>query len=98
MRLWSGMIRRGISQWEEASMKRENRMSTLLVMDRTGHSTFEFDPSDSTAVAEAMERFQALIERGYTASERTGTGTQRKVTEFDPHRTETLFHPRLVGG
>ncbi len=76
----------------------ENRMSTLLVMDQTGHSTFEFDPCDSTAVAEAIERFQALIEQGYTASERTGKGTQRKVTEFDPHRAETLFHPRLVGG
>ena len=79
-------------------MKSENHLSTLLVMHRTGHSTFEFDPRDSTAVVAAMERFQALIERGYTASERTGTGTQRKVTEFDPHRTETLFHPRLVGG
>jgi hypothetical protein len=79
-------------------MKNENRMSTLLVMDRTGHSTFEFDPNDSTAVGEAMERFQALIEQGYTASECTGKGTQRKVTEFDPHRIETLFHPRLVGG
>jgi hypothetical protein len=79
-------------------MKNENRMSTLLVMDMTGHSTFEFDPTDSTAVGEAMERFQVLIEQGYTASERTGKGTQRKVTEFDPHRTETLFHPRLVGG
>jgi len=76
----------------------ENRMSALLVMDQTGHSTFEFDPNDSAAVGEAMERFQALIEQGYIASERTGTGTQRKVTEFDPHRTETLFHPRLVGG
>jgi hypothetical protein len=79
-------------------MKNENRTSTLLVMDRTGHSTFEFDPNDSTAVGAAMEQFQALIEQGYTASEHTGKGTQRKVTEFDPYRTETLFHPRLVGG
>jgi hypothetical protein len=79
-------------------MKNLNRMSTLLIMDQSGHSTFEFDSSDSTAVEEAMERFQALIEQGYTASERTGAGTQRKVTEFDPHRTETLFHPRLMGG
>jgi hypothetical protein len=79
-------------------MKNEKGMSTLLVMDRTGHSTFEFDPDDRTAVGEAMERFQALIEQGYTACERTGKGTQCKVTEFDPHRTETLFHPRLVGG
>jgi hypothetical protein len=76
----------------------ENRMSTLLVMDQTGHSTFAFDPCDSTAVEEAMERFQALTEQGYTASERTGNGAQRKVTEFDPRRAETLFHPRLVGG
>jgi hypothetical protein len=79
-------------------MKNKNRNSVLLVMDQTGHSAFEFEPSDGSAVGEAMARFGALIDQGYTASERTGTGTQRKVTEFDPHRTETLFHPRLVGG
>ena len=73
-------------------------MSALLIMDHTGHSTFEFDPKNSAAVAEAMERFEALIKQGYTAAERTGSGTQRKVTKFDPNRTETMFHPRLIGG
>jgi hypothetical protein len=83
---------------EAPPMPKENRMSALLVMDQTGHSTFEFDPADNAAVAEAMEKFEALIEQGYTAAERTGPGTQRPVKQFDPNRTETLFHPRLVGG
>jgi len=45
-----------------------------------------------------MEKFKALTKEGYTAAERTGPGTQRLVRAFDPNRTETLFHPRIVGG
>jgi hypothetical protein len=45
-----------------------------------------------------MERFNDLTGLGYTATERTGPGTSRKVTEFNPAATEVLFMPRLVGG
>lgn len=51
-------------------------MCVQLVMDRTGESRFEFDPADDAAVAEAMERFKALAELGYTAAERTGRRTR----------------------
>ena len=73
-------------------------MATQIVMDHSGDSRFEFDPADGAAVAEAMERFNELTGHGYTAAERTGSGTARKVTEFDPTATEVLFMPRLVGG
>jgi len=73
-------------------------MSVQLVMDHTGHSTHEFDPKNDASVKEAMEKFKALTKEGYTAAERTGPGTQRLVRAFDPNRTETLFHPRIVGG
>jgi hypothetical protein len=69
-----------------------------LVMDRSGESRFEFDPSDETGVAEAMRRFNELTRLGYTAAERTGLGTSRKVTEFDRTAAEVLFKPRIVGG
>jgi hypothetical protein len=73
-------------------------MAIQIVMDNSGDSRFEFDPADSAGVAEAMERFNELVGRGYTAAERTGPGTSRKVTEFDPTASEVLFMPRLVGG
>jgi hypothetical protein len=73
-------------------------MAIQIVMDNSGDSRFEFDPADSAGVAEAMERFNELAGRGYTAAERTGSGTSRKVTEFDPTAGEVLFMPRLVGG
>jgi hypothetical protein len=67
-------------------------------MDRTGESRFEFDPINDDAVAEAMARFKTLAELGYTAAERTGPGTSRKVTAFDPTAAEVVFIPQLVGG
>jgi hypothetical protein len=73
-------------------------MAIQLVMDRSGESRFEFDPTDNGAVANAMERFKELTGLGYTAAERTGPGTSRKVTAFDPTAAEVLFMPRLVGG
>jgi hypothetical protein len=73
-------------------------MAIQIVMNNSGDSRFEFDPADKAAVAEAMERFKELTGLGYTAAERTGPGTSRRVTEFDPSATEVLFMPRLVGG
>jgi hypothetical protein len=73
-------------------------MAIQLVMDRSGESRFEFDPADKPAVAKAMGRFNELTGLGYTAAERTGPGTSRKVTAFDPTAAEVLFVPRLVGG
>jgi len=73
-------------------------MSVQIIMDRTGESRFEFDPADEAAVAKATERFKELTGLGYTAAEKTGQGTSRKVTEFEPTATEVLFMPRLVGG
>jgi hypothetical protein len=78
--------------------ERRTQMALQIVMDSSGDSRFEFDPADGAAVSEAMERFEVLTAAGYTAAERTGPGTSRKVTEFDPTAAEVLFMPRLVGG
>jgi hypothetical protein len=66
-------------------------MAIQIVVDNSGDSRFEFDPSDLAAVAEAS----AL---GYTAAERTAPGRAREVTEFDPTATEVPFMPGWVGG
>jgi hypothetical protein len=77
---------------------RGDSMTVQIVMDNSGDSRFEFDPTDQASIAEAMQRFEHLTALGYTAAERTGSGMSRKVTTFDPSATEVLFIPRLVGG
>ena len=73
-------------------------MAKQIVMDTTGDTRHEFDPTDAAAVAEASTRFSELIGAGYTAAVRTGSGTSELVRDFDPAANETLFFPRLRGG
>jgi hypothetical protein len=73
-------------------------MAIQIVMDHTGDSRHTFDPSDAEAVAKAEKRFNALMQDGFTAAQRTAAGESRRVTTFDPNVEETLFFPRLVGG
>jgi hypothetical protein len=73
-------------------------MATQIVMDHTGDTRHQFDPTDETAVAEAEARFIELMGAGFTAAERTGPGQSKVVWRFDPTAEETLFIPRLKGG
>jgi hypothetical protein len=47
-------------------------MNTLIVMDHTGDSRHQFDPTNNIEVLEAQSRFHELIKSGYTAAKRTG--------------------------
>ena len=73
-------------------------MAKQIVMDVTGDTRHEFDPTDARAVAEAFARFQTLTSEGFTAAVRTGSSTSELVRDFDPNASETLFFPRLRGG
>jgi hypothetical protein len=73
-------------------------MATQIVMDHTGDTRHEFDPTNAAAVAEAEARFKALTGAGFTAAERTGPGRSKVVGSFDPTAEQTLFIPRLKGG
>ena len=73
-------------------------MPTQIVMDHTGDTRHQFDPSDAAGVAEAEARFKELTGAGFRAAERTGRGQSRVVAKFDPTAKETLFIPRLKGG
>jgi hypothetical protein len=73
-------------------------MATQIVMDQTGDSRHQFDPSDIEGVAKAERRFRKLTGAGFTAAERTAAGESRLVRSFDPSAEETLFFPRLAGG
>jgi hypothetical protein len=73
-------------------------MNTHIVMDMSGDTRHQFDPTDSSAVTEAERRFQELKKAGYIAAKRTGNGRSELVRHFDPTVQETLFIPRLIGG
>jgi hypothetical protein len=73
-------------------------MHTLIVMDHTGDSRHQFDPTNNVEVLDAHRRFRDLSKAGYIAAKRTGNGTAEVIHRFDPTATETLFIPRLVGG
>jgi hypothetical protein len=57
-------------------------MATQIVMDHTGDTRHQFDPTDA----------------GFTAAKRVGDGKSEVLKGFDPTAEETLFIPRLKGG
>jgi hypothetical protein len=73
-------------------------MSTQIVMDATGDTRYEFDPADTTALAEAERRFNELTGVGFTAAVRRGGGRAELIRTFNPAVEETVFFPRLKGG
>jgi hypothetical protein len=80
------------------SDKKETSMARQIVMDRTGDTRHEFDPSDCEALAEAERRFKELTGAGFTAAKRLGDGESELLRSFDPTAEETIFIPRLKGG
>ena len=44
-------------------------MATQIVMDHTGDTRHQFDPSDAAGVAEAEARFKELTGAGFTAAD-----------------------------
>ena len=73
-------------------------MATQIVMDHTGDTRHEFDPTDRQALAEAERRFKQLTGAGFTAAKRLGEGKSELLRSFDPAAEETVFIPRLRGG
>ena len=74
-------------------------MKTHEIMDRTGHTTIEFDEGNAAAIAEANARFRALIGDGYTAATRTkGEHDYDVIRDPNLQRDETLFKARDLGG
>ena len=77
-------------------------MPRHVIMDPSGHSTFEFDGNIKTDLAEAERRFNKLVGKGYIPAEIRGEGTHHVPDKanrvFDPGAEETLFIPALRGG
>ena len=77
-------------------------MPRHIIMDPSGHSTFEFNSKDKLELAEAERRFNKLVARGYTPAEKRGEGTHHVPDKakrvFNPSAEETIFIPALRGG
>lgn len=69
------------------------------IMDRTGHSTLEFDLKSAVDIKAAMARFDALTASGHAAATRkTGETDYIVVKKFQDTQDETLFVPAMQGG
>jgi hypothetical protein len=77
-------------------------MARYIVMDPSGHSTFQFDPSSMADLAEAERRFKDLLQKGYVPAYQGGEGKHHVPVQtartFDSSIEETLFIPALKGG
>ena len=86
--------------WE--GLKGYNTMARHIVMDPSGHSTFQFSPRSLADLANAERRFKKLLTKGYVPAYPEGGGTHRVPAQgersFDPSATETIFIPALRGG
>ena len=77
-------------------------MARHIVMDASGHSTFEFNPNNLADLEKAERRYNALISKGYLPAHPVGGGEHRVPAQadraFDPSAGETIFIPALKGG
>ena len=77
-------------------------MARHTVIDPSGHTTFEFDGTNTTDIAEAERRFKKLVAKGFIPAERRGGGKhhvpEQSKRVFDPNSEETIFIPALKGG
>ena len=76
-------------------------MGKLIVLDHTGHTTVEWDPTVEKEAAEAAAQFAAIIGANYgiayTPVKET-PGKYEQIREFDPSAEEILIRGPLVGG
>jgi cytochrome c556 len=78
----------------------------MNVMDRTGHTTVSWDPTDALAVKAAKAKFDEYKRQGYTAfalenKETNGVTVDekgRRLDTFDETVGKVLMIPQLRGG
>jgi hypothetical protein len=73
-------------------------MAKQIVMDATGDTQHEFNPTDAASLKEAERRFKELTGAGFIAAVRTSIGQSELIRNFRPAAEETLFFPQLKGG
>ena len=70
----------------------------LKIMNRTGHTTMTWSTDLQETVEAANQRFNEMLEQGYTAYVMTDTRSGEQIAEFDATASSILMIPRMVGG
>lgn len=70
----------------------------LIVLDSSGHTSIQFDPTLELEVARARRAFGHLKFSGYLAYTVDGAGSGAVVKEFDPAAATTILAPQMIGG
>jgi hypothetical protein len=74
-------------------------MSSLIRMDRTGHTTLaEWSADDPEAVEAAVAAFRAQLEQGYFAVVSDGEGRTEQVRELPLDASLVILRQPIVGG
>jgi hypothetical protein len=77
----------------------EVRMSRLIRMDHTGHTTIaEWTADDGEAVEAAVQAFRAELDRGYFAMVSTGEGQAEQVRELPVGADLVIMRLPISGG
>lgn len=74
-------------------------MSSLIILDRTGHSQLDWSPKNKAAIKEAQERFKKMLSAGYVAYKTDKDGQNGKsIKAFDETAERIHMQPQLIGG
>ena len=64
-------------------------MPRHIIMDPSGHSTIEFDSSNTAVLVEAERRFNKLVAKGFIPAEGRGQGKHHVPGQTKRHLTPT---------
>ncbi len=73
-------------------------MGTMLIPDRTGHTTVAWRQGDAAGEAAAAERFATLLSERMTPFVHLGAQQYEPLPAFDPTADEILWVRPLQGG
>ena len=83
----------------EATATLEISRGSLCVLDDTGDSRIQWDPSNLEEVAKAEARFEELKAKRYLAYKVNAKGDRGEVIDkFDPTAERIILHSAMVGG
>ena len=74
-------------------------MSTMNILDESGHRQVTWDASNAKQIAAAQKTFDRLLRHGYAAfGAAAKTGPKHPMSRFDPAIDDVVMVPRIVGG
>lgn len=74
-------------------------MAELMVLDNTGDQRLQWDPTNSSEVRDARDRFDSFKKKGYAAYKVNKAGQEAELIHtFDPDAERLIMRPPMVGG